>query len=1532
MRKFLQQLLFISILVSVGLRGLFSPIACWASGVPQTISRGNEKVQLPFAVKIYVSKKGDNIKKIAGLYNISVKALQSMNSGYRFRADGLIPQSGLLLLVPQKPLSKKISQSFDKDVAAQKYDNIFAKAVQFLQSSSSVQDVAYKTAQDFAQSISNNINAWANQYGTARISFGVNHKFGLLSEIDFLLPLFDVENKLFFGQISANQKKEGTALNLGLGGRYFGASYMLGLNGFADYNFYDKSFRLGSGFEFWLNYLKLSANGYLGLGSAQASALENYQAKAASGFDVKGEFYIPQLPSLGLSAAFEKYFGLVTLNEVKGYDDLRQDPHSFTLGISYTPVPLLKLSLDQKLVGSHKKTDISSLTRLSMQVNYRLGVPLGEQLNRHNVSAIRQVSNSRYDFVERNNNIILEYKERIKLRLYPEISGEEGDSKALFSVADNLPKDTILKWNGDKSLILSSACNDVENLSSCTVTLPKYQNNSNNVYILNFSVLQDGKEKFSQKTKLSVTKKQDLPLVMVDFVDKNPQLLLGQAGDFDILIKNRITNQPIKKSNLLVAALIKESEKPSINDDTIFGKDLLDISPIAGKDGAYRIHVPALKDAGVYALYVGLRETNSVIGTAKLVVKDPAQNLQDLEVKSTVEGKDFSIHNKQGITLTLQVKDKKTGKLLHHLGKRLKFIYDTKMAKALSGLVEKEDGRYEQNFVGILAEKVTFTPVFVTTSGKDIPLSEAVKIIEFTDYQKVDSMEIKAEPKEIWQGKETYAGMAHSMHISIKAKKAGGTAANLGSELDVAILNEAGKEVAILTAHKKDGIYEADLDANLLPVLAQRSQPYVYKILPLIDPQYCSKPVPVPFKVRAALPDMNALQIEAKAENVNVELNGKTCIFLTVKDKNTGLSYDLPKEVFSLSLEKEDGKAHLSQPLLVGTGAYEVEFLAGDIIKNYKIHISYRNQFVKDLPIEVCLDGLSNQDVHFGSDKTVSYMTSDEGILLTLVINNKKFLKNNWRERVGFAITNVKNEPIAYTVLAEKNEDTAGVFRKAIKLKEAGDFIATPYIYKADNKKYYYHDKALRLSFKNYVFVSEKVEVSEKAIASADAHTSYKTIAHVKFLPTAEDRVHVVDLTKIAYAIYDEAGKKLFTLKSDPYKNYAVLDVKAFGKLPYRPGAYVYKIVPEYEKAVFSPDTYVKIEVYAPVPKASDVNMTVSSEKSIYFTDEDIVLHINLTQPVFNSKLLLDDTRSLKDIIQFCDYNNEKVILPKKLSVLSSGTIEAIINVSGDARNLPILVSYLGERKASCSLKIAISPDRMQVKFNIMGPRYVCSYDQEVPVNVRTTDKRNGQSVHFFVDALKVSLEASSGEHERNDALLVPEGHDKGVASQAKFDLYTGYSHKTYKINVFYYGRKLSELEVDVRPPTEVDIDRYKFRLFLEKGTNSLVELKDDRAVTVEGAKTYNVILQVHNRKYGLLESELQSGSNAGGHAAPMELKLVGGQDCAGIELIDNVSYLDHGNYKATIRVGSKSACLGHIRVAISYKNYFLYLGTLKVH
>lgn len=72
---------------------------------------------------------------------------------------------------------------------------------------------------------------WLNNFGTARISLGVDEDFSLKnSQFDFLHPWYDTPDYLLFSQHTLHRTDDRTQINTGLGWRHFTSSWMSGIN------------------------------------------------------------------------------------------------------------------------------------------------------------------------------------------------------------------------------------------------------------------------------------------------------------------------------------------------------------------------------------------------------------------------------------------------------------------------------------------------------------------------------------------------------------------------------------------------------------------------------------------------------------------------------------------------------------------------------------------------------------------------------------------------------------------------------------------------------------------------------------------------------------------------------------------------------------------------------------------------------------------------------------------------------------------------------------------------------------------------------------------------------------------------------------------------------------------------------------------------------------------------------------------------------------------------------------------------------
>ncbi|MBA8500454.1 inverse autotransporter beta domain-containing protein [Escherichia fergusonii] len=318
---------------------------------------------------------------------------------------------------------------------------------------------------------SSSLQEWLSQWGTARVTLGTDEHFSLKgSGLDLLLPWYDDGNTLVFSQHSFHRTDDRNQLNTGLGWRHFTPGYMTGVNLFYDHDLTRYHSRLGLGAEYWRDYLKLGVNGYLRLSNwRSAPELDHdYEARPANGWDLRAEGYLPACPQLGAKLMYEQYYG----DEVAlfGRDERQRNPYAVTAGLSYTPVPMVSFSAEQKQ-GKGGEND----TRFGVDLTYMPGVSLSAQLDPDAVATRRSLAGSRQDLVERNNNIILEYRKKVlvKLTLSDPVRGKPGEEKLLVS---SLQSKYALKQLMVEAGTLTAAGGTVRTEGSqVTVTLPAYR-------------------------------------------------------------------------------------------------------------------------------------------------------------------------------------------------------------------------------------------------------------------------------------------------------------------------------------------------------------------------------------------------------------------------------------------------------------------------------------------------------------------------------------------------------------------------------------------------------------------------------------------------------------------------------------------------------------------------------------------------------------------------------------------------------------------------------------------------------------------------------------------------------------------------------------------------------------------------------------------------------------------------------------------------------------------------------------------------
>ena len=461
--------------IAFPLAGAFTPLMAGAGSDRHFLESTNSRAPVP--TKVYTLSPGESTESVAKKYNIPLSALRQLNQLRTFSHGFDHLQPGDELDVPYEPLTGDIhhnsaadaSGTPDDDAENLKLAGMASQAGAFL-SQDPNGDAAASMARGMASgAASSEIQQWLSRFGTARVQLDTNKHFSLKNyQFDLLVPLHEQKDRLVFTQASLHRTDDRTQSNLGMGYRWFTDTWMLGGNTFLDYDLSRDHARMGLGLEYWRDFLKLGVNGYQRLTNWKNSPdVTDYEERPANGWDVRAQAWLPVLPQLGGKLTYEQYYG----QEVGlfGIDNRQRDPHAITAGVTYTPVPLITLSAEQRQ-GKSGEND----THFGVDINYQPGVPWQQQINPDAVAAMRSLAGSRYDFVERNNNIVLEYrkKEVIRLKTAGLVTGYAGERKSLgVSVTSKYGLEHI-DWSA--SALIAAGGKILQSGSGWDVVMPTY--------------------------------------------------------------------------------------------------------------------------------------------------------------------------------------------------------------------------------------------------------------------------------------------------------------------------------------------------------------------------------------------------------------------------------------------------------------------------------------------------------------------------------------------------------------------------------------------------------------------------------------------------------------------------------------------------------------------------------------------------------------------------------------------------------------------------------------------------------------------------------------------------------------------------------------------------------------------------------------------------------------------------------------------------------------------------------------------------
>ncbi|MBN6659468.1 inverse autotransporter beta domain-containing protein [Escherichia coli] len=655
---------------------------------------------------------------------------------------------------------------------------------------------------------------WLQQYGNARIKLNVDNSFSLKdSSFDFLYPWLDTQDYVLFSQTSLHRTDDRNQTNIGLGIRHFTPdNAMLGANVFYDYDLSRSHSRAGFGVEYWRDYFRLGVNTYFGLSDWKDSRdIDDYLERPANGWDFSAEGWLPAYPQLGASIQFEKYYGKNV--GLFGSDNLQENPYAVTGGISYTPVPLIKFSAQHKQ-GQSNVHD----TTFGVEFNYRPGVSLAEQLSSDNVAVMREVQNRRYDFVERNNNIVLEYKKKHALKIsLPESVQGDGESIIPVTLTINNASGGIKSVQWNDSVFTAAGGKISGNGTSWQVTLPAYksegvnswnvgatvQDNRGNVFnyaVMNISVINSGVSTADSSFMLdgdssptiSADGQSTHPIVL-SLKDSNGKALTGLADDIEMSVEFTADSNSARQRETVTAPSLGAVEEISA--------------------GVYRSVLTAGSQAGTVRVTAKVQGKTFTLNIKQAAVID--SDVSTADSSFTLDGDSSPTISADGQSthpIVLSLKDS-NGKALTGLADDIEmsveFTADSNSARQRETVTAPSLGAVEEISAGVYRSVLTAGSqagtVRVTAKVMDKTFTLSIKQTAATEPDSEVSAVLTAAPAEQVVG--------YNINLQLAVKDSQGNAITGDNTLSFYALNQAeGVEFGAVT--EKDGVYSATVTSK----------------------------------------------------------------------------------------------------------------------------------------------------------------------------------------------------------------------------------------------------------------------------------------------------------------------------------------------------------------------------------------------------------------------------------------------------------------------------------------------------------------------------------------------------------------------------------------------------------------------------------------------------------------------------------------------------------------------------------------------
>ncbi|WP_415761002.1 ZirU family protein [Pseudomonas sp. CP4] len=378
---------------------------------------------------LYTLKKGERLDSLALRVNRSVRELVRLNAQVMgdAAAAGLKAGDAVVLPAQQAKDFKAVDELAERESRA--FEQRLAQGVsQVAQSYTASQDsgsgvsasnlLTEQAASSASSALSQGVEEFLSPHGRAKVNVRINADTKNTDiEFDYLHPLLEGNEDIIFGQVGARTFDERHIANVGLGYRkQVSPDLILGANAFVDQDFSNNHTRGGAGIEAWTEKARLAANAYAPLSGWKKSGRDHLNTnperfdlleRAASGWDVRAEVALPGAPKLAGTAKYFQWNGEGV--DAFGGGQLEKDPKGYSIGAKWQPIPLVGFTAEhQKIHGGDGQWQVGA------SFTWTFDRELQSQLNPDNATALKPLSEARKDFVQREYNVVLDYKQKEK--------------------------------------------------------------------------------------------------------------------------------------------------------------------------------------------------------------------------------------------------------------------------------------------------------------------------------------------------------------------------------------------------------------------------------------------------------------------------------------------------------------------------------------------------------------------------------------------------------------------------------------------------------------------------------------------------------------------------------------------------------------------------------------------------------------------------------------------------------------------------------------------------------------------------------------------------------------------------------------------------------------------------------------------------------------------------------------------------------------------------------------------------------------